>query len=389
MIEIYKKIRNHTVFLCSGLTAEDSAIQPIIDVSPPKWHLAHTSWFFETFVLQKVSNAYIVFNKNYNFLFNSYYEGIGDRVPRNKRGNISRPGLQEILKYRQYVDEAMLQIMERNNLNKELLTIIELGLQHEQQHQELLTTDIKYILSTNPTFPAYNNETKTGVIEIVKENFWLKFEEGIYDIGYHGQDFCFDNELGRHKVFLHSYEVQKFPVSNREFLDFINDGGYQNYNLWLADGWEWVNTNNISAPLYWLYIEGKWKNFTLNGLQLHDLEQPVCHVNFYEADAYARWKDARLLTEFEWEIASKKITYGERWEWTNSAYLPYPYFTKAIGAIGEYNGKFMINQMVLRGGSIATPEGHSRPTYRNFFSPDKQWQYSGIRLARTLNLITI
>jgi len=383
--EQYKNVRAYTEEICRPLQTEDYVVQPVVDVSPPKWHIGHVTWFFETFILKPYLENYKEFDPDYNFVFNSYYETVGARVIRTDRGNLSRPTVADVYKYRKYVDNAMSDFL-RNSLSKEIEEIVALGFNHEQQHQELLMTDIKYILGNNPLFPAYNDSsdskaTKNNNFDSTDNDF-ITIEKGIYEVGYRGEGFCFDNELKRHSVFLNDFSIAKKPVTNGAYLEFINAGGYKNFNFWHSDGWEWVKTNQIKAPLYWHFIEGNWYNYTLQGLQLIDRNEPVCHVSFYEAAAYASWKQMRLPTEFEWEVAAKNFNWGRRWEWTESAYLPYPGFSKAPGAIGEYNGKFMVNQMVLRGASDVTPAGHSRITYRNFFQPNLRWQYTGIRLAQ-------
>ncbi|MHC0442798.1 ergothioneine biosynthesis protein EgtB [Flavobacterium sp. 3-210] len=381
--EKYHKIRLHSENICKPLEIEDYVVQPIVDISPPKWHLGHATWFFETFILVPYLKAYTVFNVQYDFVFNSYYESVGARVVRTDRGNLSRPSVTDIYKYRAYVDNHMDLFLQTNSLSPEVLSIVELGLNHEQQHQELLLCDIKYILGHNPLFPIYKSEV------FLKEhkrqnNHFVKVEAGIYEIGYQGSGFCFDNELNRHKVYIDAFEIAENTVTNNEYLEFMQDGGYENFRYWHSEGWEWVKQNGAKAPLYWHFIDGKWMYYTLCGLSAIDPDAPVCHVNFYEASAFAAWKGMRLPTEAEWEVASSEIQWGERWEWTDSAYLAYPGFQKAEGAIGEYNGKFMINQTVLRGASVATPEGHSRNTYRNFFHPDQKWQFMGIRLAQSI-----
>jgi hypothetical protein len=377
----YTEIRNHSVEICTPLEIEDYVVQPIVDVSPPKWHLGHTTWFFETFILQPNFPGYEVFDPQYNFVFNSYYETIGARVIRTDRGNLSRPSVSEVFKYREYVDRKMNEFLQNGYLTESLEPLLELGLNHEQQHQELLLTDIKYILGHNPLFPAYKKEhiakkENTEAPEI------LRFSEGIYEIGFNGEGFCFDNELGRHKVYLNDFTISSQLVTNKEYLEFVEAGGYEDFRHWHAEGWDWVKQNSARSPLYWHFIDGKWMNYTLNGLHEIDLEESLCHINFFEASAFASWKGKRLPTEAEWEAASEHFEWGKRWEWTNSAYLPYPGFKKEAGAVGEYNGKFMVNQMVLRGASAATPPGHSRNTYRNFFQTHLQWQFTGIRLAQ-------
>ncbi|KQR67360.1 ergothioneine biosynthesis protein EgtB [Pedobacter sp. Leaf176] len=381
LAEKYLSIRKYSEQICEPLQTEDYVVQPVVDVSPPKWHLGHTTWFFETFILKAFAPGYQVYNEDYNFVFNSYYETIGNRVIRTDRGNLSRPGVSEVYQYRKYVDEAMAEFLTQE-LDAEVYELIILGFNHEQQHQELLLTDIKFILGNNPLFPAYHAEkTESGAASSENEGF-LTISEGIYEIGYSGSDFCFDNELNRHKVYLNQFSISQTLVTNQEFMAFMDDGGYQNFNYWHAEGWDWVNSNHIVSPMYWHKIDGKWFNYTLQGLKAIDLNATLTHVSYYEAYAFSCWKGMRLPTESEWEVAAQQFNWGERWEWTESAYLPYPGFSKAPGAIGEYNGKFMVNQKVLRGASVATPEGHSRITYRNFFHPHLRWQYTGIRLAR-------
>jgi len=381
LIEEYLQIRKYSEQICEPLQTEDYVVQPILDVSPPKWHLGHTTWFFETFILKPFSVDYQVYNDKYNFVFNSYYETVGNRVIRTDRGNLSRPSVNEIYQYRAYVDEAMVKFLATAPID-EVKELLILGFNHEQQHQELLLTDIKYILGNNPLFPTYSKNQKEVLTVSEMEPGFIQISEGIYEIGYDGADFSFDNELNRHKVYLHDFSISKTLVSNAEFIEFIGAGGYENFNFWHAEGWDWVKNNNINTPMYWHLIDGKWFNYTLAGLLPIDLTAPLSHISYYEAYAFASWKGMRLPTEFEWEIAAKHFNWGERWEWTESAYLPYPGFSKAPGAIGEYNGKFMVNQKVLRGASIATPENHSRITYRNFFHPHLRWQYTGIRLVK-------
>ncbi|MFC3199458.1 ergothioneine biosynthesis protein EgtB [Parapedobacter deserti] len=383
LLEKYKLVRKWTESICSPLQIEDYVVQPIEDVSPPKWHLGHTTWFFETFVLAPFFPGYKPYDAKFDYVFNSYYETVGSRIIRTDRGNLSRPSVSEVYQYRQYIDSHIKQLFGDTSADNALLDILELGINHEQQHQELLYMDIKYILGHNPLFPAYSHKPVFDEIE-VSEGKKLRFSAGIHWIGFESDNFCFDNELGRHQVYLDAFEIAPYPVSNADFMEFIKDGGYHDFRLWHAAGWDWVNRNSAKAPLYWQFVDGQWMQYGLNGLQEIILKEPVCHVNYYEAAAFAAWKGERLPTEAEWEVASEQIKWGHRWEWTESAYLPYPGFKKAPGAIGEYNGKFMVNQMVLRGASVATPKGHSRKTYRNFFQTDQRWQFAGIRLAKEI-----
>lgn len=377
----YGVVRQRSETICAPLKTEDYVVQPVVDVSPPKWHLGHTTWFFETFLLKPNVPDYTEFDADYNFVFNSYYESVGARVIRTNRGNLSRPAVEDIMRYRKYVDKAMLHLLE-HELPADLQALVVLGLNHEEQHQELLLTDIKYILGHNPLFPAYDKQRKPAAAAVHDGPEWLDMPEGMYSIGYEGEGFCFDNEQQRHKVFLQQYQISTDLVTNGEYLDFMAAGGYTDFRYWHAEGWDWVKQQQVNAPLYWHEVDGKWMCYTWQGLQPVDGETPVCHISYYEATAYAAWKGRRLPTEFEWEAAAPQLQWGTRWEWTESAYLPYPGFTKAPGAIGEYNGKFMVSQMVLRGGSEVTPPDHSRITYRNFFHPNLRWQFTGIRLAQ-------
>jgi ergothioneine biosynthesis protein EgtB len=381
LINQYNDVRAYTEQICKPLQTEDYVVQVAEFASPAKWQLAHSSWFFETFVLLPHLPDYKLFNIDFPYLFNSYYNNAGDRVLRAKRGNLTRPTTKEVYAYREYVDTAMGQLLQQK-LDVEIVQLVTLGLHHEQQHQELLLSDIKYMFGQNPLFPAYDVETSLLDQESNRESGHVKISEGVYTIGYQGDGFCFDNELGVHKVYLHDFEIQKGLVTNGEYIEFIEAGGYKDFNLWLDEGWSWLKQNQVSKPLYWHQLDGQWMHYTLKGFQKIKENDILKHISFYEAMAFAEWKGMRLPTEFEWEIASSQLNWGQRWEWTNSAYLPYPGFKKAPGAIGEYNGKFMINQMVLRGASIATSPKHSRPTYRNFFHPNAQWQFTGIRLAK-------
>lgn len=378
-IQRFLDIRNRTEQICKGLNPEDTVVQPSEFVSPPKWHLAHTTWFFEEFVLKPNNTDYQVFNNEFSFYFNSYYNTVGERVIRSDRGLMTRPSLEEVMAYRKHVDMAICSFLEEELID-EIYSVIEIGLQHEQQHQELLIYDIKYIFGNQPSFPAL--DYKISLKQVPNENNFIDIEEGVYEIGYKGSEFCFDNELGFHKVYLNSYSISNNLVTNGEFLEFIEAGGYEDFNLWHAEGWDFVQNKCLESPMYWHKTSEGWMYYTQTGFRLLDKNLPVNHVSFYEAFAYAQWKGIRLPTEFEWEVASKYLSYGQLWEWTNSAYLPYPNYTKAPGALGEYNGKFMINQMVLKGGSVATSPNHSRPTYRNFFHPNMRWHFSGIRLTK-------
>ncbi|QNK61212.1 ergothioneine biosynthesis protein EgtB [Pedobacter sp. PAMC26386] len=378
--EQYSAVRSYSVEICDKLQKEDYVVQPTVEVSPPKWHLGHTTWFFETFILIPHAVAYQLFNADYNYVFNSYYESIGARVIRTDRGNLSRPTVDDIFHYRAYIDEAMEKFL-LCGVSKEVEELLILGLNHEQQHQELLWYDIKYILGHNPLFPPYAaNNIEKGLI--LAEPGWVDFKEGVKEVGYQGDSFHFDNELGRHKVYTQNFSISTRLVSNAEYLEFIEAGGYHDFSLWHAQGWDWLKEKDIKAPLYWYEIEGIWYRYSLSGLETLKMAAPVSNISYYEASAYAQWKGMRLPTEFEWEVASSLFEWGKLWEWTESAYLPYPGFSKAAGALGEYNGKFMVNQKVLRGASIATPLNHSRNTYRNFFHPDMRWMFSGIRLAK-------
>ncbi len=382
-------VRSRSEALCAPLEPEDHVPQPVVDVSPPKWHLAHTTWFFEAMLLSRADAGYRVHHPAYAHLFNSYYEAEGDRVPRAQRGHLSRPTVNEVLAYRRHVDDAVLRWL-TTSPEPHWLERLELGLQHEQQHQELLLTDIKYILGHNPLRPAYST-TDTPAVAVLLEHApqpepmgWRHHRGGVVEIGHTGAGFAFDNEGGRHAVLLQPFDIADRLVSNADFMAFIDAGGYQNAVHWHADGWDWCRQNQVAAPLYWFRgDDGCWWHQTVAGPQPVPAQAPVTHVNWYEASAFADWAGARLSTEAEWEAAAVDgMPWGLRWEWTASAYSPYPGFRRADGAVGEYNGKFMVNQQVLRGASFATPPGHARPTYRNFFAPPQRWQYTGIRLAR-------
>ncbi len=380
LLTSFLKTRSDTEEICAPLEIEDYVIQPIVDVSPPKWHLGHTTWFFEEFILSKYVANYKRFHPEYAYVFNSYYESVGKRVVRTDRGNLSRPTVSEVYEYRDYVTSHLQAFLEENN-NEKIQELVEIGIHHEKQHQELLITDIKYILGNNPLLPKYNETfTENPVSDQLSE--YINIQEGIYEIGYKGHDFCYDNELGVHKVFLQEYNICNTLISNKEYLEFVEDKGYKNSLLWHAEAWDWINSHRIKAPLYWHNIDGRYHQYTLQGLKDLDLNAPVTHLSYYEAFAFSQWKGERLPTEFEWEVAQQYFQWGLRWEWTESAYSPYPGYKKAIGALGEYNGKFMVNQKVLRGGSVATPQNHTRPTYRNFFHPHLRWQFTGLRLVK-------
>lgn len=380
LLDTFTETRKRSEALCAPLETEDYVVQPTEEVSPPKWHLGHTTWFFEEFILKPHAPGYKVFDKDFSFVFNSYYETVGKRVVRANRGNLSRPSVERIYDYRHHVTSHIQKLYEEIE-DATILSLLEIGIHHEQQHQELLLTDIKFILGHNPLLPVYSMEIAEHA-PVDKKAPWISISEGVYEIGHRSDGFCFDNELGRHKVYLQAYEISARLVTSGEFEEFIKDGGYSCFDLWHAAGWDWVKAQQIKGPLYWHNIEGQWYHYTLGGLTPIDKATPITHISYYEAFAYAQWKGMRLPTEFEWEVAQSGFSWGRRWEWTESAYLPYPDFKKAEGALGEYNGKFMVNQKVLRGGSVATPPGHTRPTYRNFFHPHERWQYTGVRLAR-------
>jgi len=412
LIEKYTMVRNFTHELCKPLVTEDYVVQTMPDVSPAKWHIAHVTWFFETFVLKESKKDYKEFHPMYNFIFNSYYVQVGPRHTRAHRGHLTRPTVKNIYDFREYVDKYMVDFI--NSCDEKtfikIAAMIEIGLNHEQQHQELMLTDIKHVFSVNPLHPVYS-EKEFPVIENIPEMSWAEFGEGLYETGHDGKSFCYDNETPVHKEFLNSFSIATRLVTNGEYLDFIKDGGYENTPLWLSDGWATVEREGWEAPMYWEKKDGEWWDFNLTGFKKVNPNEPVCHVSFYEADAFARWKGCRLPNEFEWEIASNNVStegnfvekrnfhpvalknntgskiqqmYGDVWEWTGSAYLPYPGYKTLPGALGEYNGKFMSGQMVLRGGSCATSLTHIRKTYRNFFYPDSRWQFMGIRLAKDI-----
>jgi ergothioneine biosynthesis protein EgtB len=382
ILKRYNEIRAYTENIFRPIKIEDYVAQPITEISPPKWNLGHTTWFFETFILKKHKDNYQLFNENYPLLFNSYYNFEGDRISRHKRGDLTRPTVEEVYTYRSFVDQEMKTFIQ-SGISAEVESLIELGLQHEQQHQELFWTDLKYTFGLNPLFPKYEGRFPFNDHTYFKDQIdFISMKEGIYEIGHKDNTFCYDNELGVHKVYLHEYQIADRPVTNAEYLEFMNDGGYQNFDHWHDEAWYWLQQEHIASPLYWHKKDGKWMNYSLTGFQPLNPDQLVTHISYYEAFAFARWKGMRLPTEFEWEAASSKFEWGKRWEWTESAYLPYPGYKRAEGAVGEYNGKFMVNQKALRGASIYTSPGHSRYTYRNFFHPWVRWQFSGIRLAK-------
>lgn len=373
----YEMVRSRTVSICQPLESEDYVVQPIAHVSPPKWHLGHTTWFFETFLLLEHLPNYKMYNPQFAFVFNSYYEGAGARVMQSNRGNLSRPTVKDTYAYRAYVDQHMVVLIEQH-YSDSVAKVIEIGLAHEEQHQELLLTDIKYILGHNPLWPIYQEQRPAATLQ---QDQRITIDEGTYDIGHNGAGFHFDNERPRHRVYLGEFTIQQQLVTNCDYLAFINAGGYSDYQYWLSEGWQWVKDHAIKAPLYWYDIDGERQRYTLAGMKPIDLNEPVSHISYYEAEAYARWSGKRLPTEQEWEVASDQFSWGSRWEWTSSAYTPYPGYKPLEGTLGEYNGKFMVSQNVLRGASVATAPGHSRRTYRNFFHPWYRWQYTGIRLC--------
>jgi len=374
----YRTVRAHSQVLTRPLSAEDAAIQSMPDASPAKWHLAHTSWFFETVILAGRA-GYRAFDPRFAFLFNSYYEALGPRHPRPRRGLITRPTLDDVYAYRAHVDAAMMEACD----DPKVADAVTLGLHHEQQHQELILTDIKHAFFCNPLLPTYTDQPRTAAAARPLE--WCTHDGGIVEIGHDGNGFAFDNEGPRHKVLLAPFRIASRPVTNGEYKAFIADGGYRRPEFWLSDGWALVQAEQWEAPLYWLKDDdGSESVFTLSGVTPLDPNAPVEHVSFFEAQAYAAWAGKRLPTEFEWEAASAQFEHGQVWEWTRSSYDPYPGFRPFAGVAAEYNGKFMVGQIVLRGGSVATPPGHGRPSYRNFFPPAARWQFSGIRLAEDL-----
>jgi len=407
----YIAVRTRTQQLAAPLSAEDCQAQSMPDASPVKWHLAHTTWFFETFVLERFEPAFAPFDPQFRVLFNSYYMRVGEQHPRPQRGLLTRPTLDVVMRWRQAVDEHMLNLLE-HNAEPGLLELVEIGLHHEQQHQELILTDVKHLLAGHPARPAYRE--RWPMVPVQPQPLrWFAHDSGLVDVGHDPAldgTFAFDNEAPRHRVWLDAFDIASRPVTHGEYLAFIDDGGYRRPELWLALGWDWVRASNRSAPLYWELRDGRWWTFTLCGMVSIDPHTPVVHINLFEADAYARWAGARLPTESEWEHVARAVPsagnfasdrsalhplppaepptshpvqmFGDVWEWTSSDYGPYPGYRPTTGAVGEYNGKFMCGQYVLRGGSCATPVGHVRAGYRNFFPPAAQWQFSGLRLAR-------
>jgi ergothioneine biosynthesis protein EgtB len=411
LIERFRTVRATSLDLARPLSAEDCAIQSMPDASPTKWHLAHTTWFFETFVLAPRVADYQPFHPEYRYLYNSYYNAIGEQYPRPRRGMLSRPAMSEILGYRETVDAAILRALSHDDqLDESTLAVVELGLHHEQQHQELILTDVKHMLACNPLCPAYRDLEESAVRE-VKPLSWHGHEAGIVEVGRSGDGFAFDNEGPRHRAYVEAFEIGSRPITNGEFLAFMGDCGYSRPDLWLADGWARRSEEDWRAPLYWILRDGEWFAQTLSGLRRVRPDEPVTHVSYYEADAYASWAAARLPTEEEWETCARNLPvegnffdddvlhptpahgdtgaplqmFGDVWEWTRTAYGAYPGYAAGPGALGEYNGKFMCDQFVLRGGSCVSSRSHLRATYRNFFPAGSRWQFSGIRLARDLH----
>lgn len=390
IVDDFLRTREYSMILATPLSDEDCSAQSMPDASPVKWHLAHTSWFFETFILESYEPDFAPFHPAFRVLFNSYYEGVGDKHPRPQRGMLTRPSLAEIRAYRSNIDLRMQALLLSDVCDEDCLRLLELGMQHEQQHQELMLTDVKHLLSLNPLKPAYLPRALQAM-PVQTELEWNTFDAGVVEIGYRHGGFCFDNELPSHRQFVEAFAIASRLISNVEYLMFVEQGGYDNPAYWLSAGWDWRSSNGIKHPLYWhRQGDGAWQEFTLHGMLPLDPHAAVLHLSYYEADAYARWAGARLPTEAEWEYAAGALGnegrqfFGTAWQWTSSSYAPYPGYAIPDGAVGEYNGKFMVNQYVLRGSSGATPLGHSRASYRNFFPATACWQYSGIRLARSL-----
>ncbi len=417
LIQYFRHVRKVSEDICAPLETEDYVVQPVEDVSPPKWHLGHTTWFYEALFLDKYIPDYKPYHPTYSFLFNSYYQSLGDRWERPRRGVLSRPTVEEVYKFRQAVSERMGDLIDNISEKEwpEFHDLVILALNHEQQHQELLLTDIKYILAVNPLQPLYRKSGEKGkpATPAVKTSY-VPFEGGMHRIGFQGNGFCYDNELPEHDSYVNHFKLANRLVTNAEYLEFMKEGGYKDFRHWLSDGWDTVQREKWEAPLHWKKLDNKWYEMTLGGWRKAVSDSPVCHVSYFEAEAFASWAGKRLPTEDEWEAAARlsranqspgnffddgflhplaaaatgksKIfqLLGDVWEWTSSAYLPYPGYRQAAGALGEYNGKFMINQMVLRGGSCATSRDHARISYRNFFQPDKRWQFTGFRLADEL-----
>ena len=406
LIDHYHTVRQHSLRLAAPLSDEDCGAQSMPDASPVKWHLAHTTWFFETFILESMEAGFAPFHPAFRVLFNSYYNGVGEKHPRAQRGLLTRPGMAQVRAYRANVDARIARLLAgelAREARERLTMLLALGLEHEQQHQELLLTDVKHLLAQSALFPAYWEGTFAPAQQLAQPTAWLAFDGGLAQIGHAGDGFCFDNELPRHPQYVAPFELASTLVTNGEFLAFIEAGGYRTAHLWLAEGWDWVRSQQLQCPLYWQVDDaGHWQEFTLSGLQPLDPALPATHLSLFEADAYAHWAGARLPTEAEWELAAQGVDvevgrlhpvagtpgaglrqmFGHCWQWTSSSYAPYPGYRTAPGALGEYNGKFMLNQYVLRGSSCATPAGHARASYRNFFPAGARWQFSGIRLAR-------
>jgi ergothioneine biosynthesis protein EgtB len=384
-LDAFRKVRRHTEELAAPLTPEDQVVQSMPDASPTKWHRAHTTWFFEQFLLLPHAPDYRVFDEHFAFLFNSYYVVAGPRHERPKRGLVTRPGVAEVATYRAHVDQAVERLLTSCPADQlgDIVRIVDIGLSHEQQHQELLLTDILHAFSQNPTAPAYDAAWQAPAA--TRRDGTIDLPEGIHTIGHQGSGCCFDNERPAHRTLVGPVRIARALVTNEEWLAFMRDGGYRTPTLWLSDGWAQASAEGWEAPGYWREVDGAWHSLTLGGLRSVDPQAPVCHISYYEADAFTRWSGRHLPSEAEWEVAAHTgeldDAFGKVWQWTRSAYSPYPGFRAAAGALGEYNGKFMVNQMVLRGSSFATPEGHARLTYRNFFYPPARWQFTGLRLA--------